>query len=162
MLRSLFAVLLLCPAAAQAVEVGDQAPTFRLPALEGDGEVALADHRGKVVYLDFWASWCPPCLESLPQLEALRRELPAKDFQILAINLDKDPRKALAFLARRPVGYPSGSDPEGLWPERFDIPTMPTAYLIDRSGVVRYVHEGFHEGDLDQLRARIRELLKGR
>jgi thiol-disulfide isomerase/thioredoxin len=163
MLRSLIAVvlLLLCPAAAQAVEVGDEAPAFRLPALGGRDEVALKAYRGKVVYLDFWASWCPPCLQSLPQLEKLRGELPASDFQIVAINLDQDPEKALAFLAKRPVGYPSASDPEGVWPERFEIPTMPTGYLIDRKGVVRHVHEGFHDGDLDALRTRIRALLKG-
>jgi peroxiredoxin len=158
-LRAVCAALWLWPAVATAVDVGDEAPAFRLPALGAEGTVSLAEHRGKVVFLDFWASWCPPCLSSVPQLEELRREFSGSDFQIVAINIDRDPRKALAFLAKHSVAYPSASDPEGEWPKRFDIPTMPTSFLIDRKGVVRHVHAGFRDGDLDALRARVRELL---
>lgn len=158
-LRILCASLWLCPALAGAVDVGEQAPEFRLPALGADGSVRLADYRGVVVFLDFWASWCPPCLSSLPQLDALRGEFPSDQFQIVAINVDRDPRKALAFLARHPVGYPSASDPKGEWPERFGVPTMPSSYLIDRQGVVRHVHAGFRDGDIEKLRAQIAALL---
>lgn len=163
-LQAACALLWLWPSAAAAVGVGEKAPGFRLPALGAGGDVSLAEHRGKVVYLDFWASWCPPCLSSIPQLEGLRKEFPAGDFQILAINIDRDPAKALAFLAKHSVGYPSGSDPKGEWPKRFDIPTMPTSFLIDAEGVVRHVHPGFRDGDLDALRQRIRQMLgaKGR
>lgn len=161
LLTTLSLLLWLWPQAAGAVGVGDEAPTFRLPALGGKGSVSLAEHRGKVVYLDFWASWCPPCLVSLPLLDGLRQEFPSRDFQVIAVNLDRDPRKALDFLARRPVGYPSASDPDGVLPERFELPTMPTSFLIDRQGVVRHVHEGFRPEDIDGLRQRIRRLLGG-
>ncbi len=154
-----WASLWLWPAPAGAVGVGEQAPDFRLPALGGDGSVRLGAYRGKVVFLDFWASWCPPCLSSLPQLEALRGEFPSDQFQIVAINVDRDPRKALELLARHPVGYPSASDPKGEWPERFAVPTMPSSYLIDRQGVVRHVHAGFRDGDIEALRAQIAALL---
>ena len=164
--RVCFALLWLWPAAclllggaAGAAGVGERAPEFQLPRLGGKGTVELARHRGTVVYLDFWASWCPPCLTSLPLLEEMRKEFPADRFQVLAINVDRDPRKALEFLARRPVGYPSASDPEGVWPERFAIPTMPTSFLIDGSGVIRHVHEGFRAEDMDGLRERVRRLL---
>ncbi len=158
------ALLLLClqPAAALAIGIGDEAPRFELPQLGGDQTIALAEYRGKVVYLDFWASWCAPCLSALPALETLRRELPAQDFQIVAINIDQDPRKALQLLARKPVGYPSGSDPQGEWPGRFGIPTMPTSYLIDREGVVRYVHPGFRDGDLEEIRKQVLGLIEAR
>jgi peroxiredoxin len=159
-LRVLCAVLWLWPGLAGAVDVGQEAPAFQLPALGADGQVSLGDYRGKVVFLDFWASWCPPCLSSLPQLDSLRVELSGSDFQIVAINVDRDPSKAIEFLARHPVGYPSASDPEGEWPERFGIPTMPTSYLIDRRGVVRHVHPGFRDGDIETLRAHIREMLR--
>jgi peroxiredoxin len=145
--------------AANAVERGAAAPGFSAPALTGGGNVSLAAYRGKVVYVDFWASWCPPCLESLPQFEALRKELPSDRFQIVAINLDKDPAKARAFLAKHPIGYPSASDPQGKIPGSFGLETMPTSYLIDERGVVRYVHEGFRKGDIDEIRAQIQKLL---
>jgi thiol-disulfide isomerase/thioredoxin len=145
--------------AASAVERGAPAPSFSAPALAGGGNVSLSAYHDKVVYLDFWASWCPPCLESLPQFEQLRAEFPANRFQIVAVNLDKDPAKARAFLAKHPVGYPSGSDPDGKIPGSFGLKTMPTSYLIDERGVVRYVHEGFRKGDLEEIRSQIRELV---
>ena len=73
--------------------------------------------------------------------------------------MDRDLEHARRFLERRPVGYPSASDPEGLLPTRFGIETMPTAFLIDRDGIVRHVHRGFRRGDVDDLRVRIRALV---
>ena len=145
------------PAAAQ--EVGERAPSFSLPNLDGQGSVSLDEHRGKVVYLDFWASWCPPCLTSLPILDELRGEFPADRFQVVAVNVDSDPEKARKFLKKRPVGYPSASDPKGQLPPRFAIETMPTSFLIDEKGVVRYVHPGFRKTDVDPLREKIRALI---
>jgi peroxiredoxin len=147
---------------ATALDAGDRAPAFALPALDGGGRLDLAEYRGKVVWLDFWASWCPPCLTSLPELEKLRKQMPAKDFQILAVNLDKDPGKALSFLKKNPVGYPSASDPEGSLPEKFGLQTMPTSYLIDRDGTIRLVHEGYRSGDIDTIRREVRKLVEGR
>lgn len=145
----------------QALDAGDTAPAFTLPALEGDDPVGLEQYRGKVVWLDFWASWCPPCLSSLPELEKLRKQVPAKDFQIVAINLDKDPKKAKKFLARNPVGYPSATDPDGKLPEMFGLQTMPTSYLIDRDGTIRLVHEGYRSGDIKTIRREVRKLVEG-
>jgi thiol-disulfide isomerase/thioredoxin len=156
------ATLLLVGGAASAVDVGQLAPEFKAPALDGGKSISLAAHRGKVVYLDFWASWCPPCLTSLPLLEKLRKEFPSDQFQILAVNVDQDPGKALKFLERTQVGYPSATDPKGRIPESFGIETMPTSFLIDRSGVVRYVHHGFRKGDVGPLRERIESLVAPR
>lgn len=160
-LPSLFLVCALLAAAlpAAAVESGDPAPDFRLPALSGPMPLSLSEYRGKVVYLDFWASWCGPCLVSLPLLEELRREFSPRDFQVLAVNLDDDPSKARRFLDKRPVGYPSAHDPKGAVPGRFGVETMPTSYLIDRQGVVRHVHPGFRKADIEDLRQRVRALV---
>ena len=154
--------LCLVAGSAGAVGSGDPAPAFSARSLTGPNTLTLAEHRGKVVYLDFWASWCGPCLVSLPALEELRGEFPGEQFQILAVNLDEDPSKARAFLERNPVGYPSAHDPKGQVPGRYGLETMPTSYLIDRKGVVRYVHEGFRKGDVDELRAQIRAALEER
>ena len=77
----------------------------------------------------------------------------------IAINVDREPERAQKFLADHPVGYPSASDPEGKLPAVFGLQTMPTSYLIDRKGVVRYVHRGYHAGDDATIREHIRELL---
>jgi thiol-disulfide isomerase/thioredoxin len=153
------ALLFAVAAPAPALEEGERAPQFHAPRLDGDGGVSLGDFRGKVVYLDFWASWCAPCLVSLPVLEELRQEFPADRFQILAVNLDREPAKARSFLRKRNIGYPSATDPEGRIPDTFGLETMPTSYLIDAEGVVRHVHTGFRKSDVGDIRARIKGLL---
>jgi thiol-disulfide isomerase/thioredoxin len=152
-------MLPLVTGAASALSTGDTAPIFKAAMLDGDGQLDLATYRGKVVYLDFWASWCPPCLTSLPVLESLRKEFPEESFQVVAINLDQDPRKALKFLEKVQIGYPSGADPKGRIPTSFGLKTMPTSYLIDADGVIRFVHEGFRKSDVDLLRDKISGLV---
>ena len=144
-----------------AVELGDEAPAFSAPGL-GGGTVSLAAHRGKVVYLDFWASWCGPCAKSLPALDQLRKEFAPGDFQIVAVNLDRNPAVAAKFLKQRPVGYPSAIDPKGSLPARFGVEAMPTSFLIDREGVVQYVHRGFRDTDVEPLRRQIQKLVAAR
>lgn len=152
--------LALAAAPAAALEEGDRAPSFAAPSLTGEGTVELGAHRGKVVYLDFWASWCAPCLTAIPEIEEMRAEFPADEFQIIAVNLDQKKKKALRFLKKNPIGYPSASDPKGRLPGQYGVDTMPTSYLIDRDGVIRYVHRGFSRGDGSKLREEIRALLR--
>jgi thiol-disulfide isomerase/thioredoxin len=154
----LFALLL--TGAAGALQQGDRAPALDGKRLDGQGRLSLEKLRGKVVYLDFWASWCKPCAVSLPALDQLRKEFPAEDFVVLAVNVDSDPAVARTFLSRRPVGYPSVADPEGQIPVRFGVETMPTSFLIDRNGVIRRVHRGFRASDVPELRAAIQELVR--
>ena len=152
-------LLALLAAPAGALGPGDPAPAWSAPALTGGDPVSLASARGKVVYLDFWASWCVPCRNSLPLLEELRQEFPADRFAVVAVNLDREPDAGRRFLAKAKIGYPSASDPEGRIPASFGVETMPTSYLIDRSGVIRFVHRGFQKSDVPELRRRIAELV---
>lgn len=158
LIASLAGALGLGPDVAVALQSGDAAPGFSAPTLKGQ-TLSLAGYRGKVVYLDFWASWCAPCATSLPLIDALRDEFASGDFAVLAVNVDRDRAKAEDFLRKRPIGYPSVLDPQGELPVRFGVKTMPTSFLIDRQGVIRYVHRGFRKGDEQTLRAHIRELL---
>jgi peroxiredoxin len=153
---ALLTTALVAPAA--ALEQGDKAPDFSAPGVAG-GTISLASYRGKVVYLDFWASWCGPCAQALPALDKLRQEFGADDFQVVAVNVDREPRLAQAFLKKRPIGYPSAIDPKGSLPARFGVASMPTSFLIDRSGVVRHVQRGFRSGDVDPLREKIHKLV---
>lgn len=159
--------VLLCAGAAPAVDSGEPAPNFTAPVLnhpvlEDGAPLSLESYRGKVIYLDFWASWCAPCAISLPVLDALGDEFGADRFQVVAVNVDRDPRRAEDFLAKRPVGYPSVTDPEGKLPVQFGVETMPTSFLIDQKGVIRHVHRGFREGDEEALRHKIHELMRSR
>jgi thiol-disulfide isomerase/thioredoxin len=151
-------LLALAPAAG-AIQAGDEAPVVEGPALGGPGKLSLGDLRGKVVYVDFWASWCAPCATALPVLDGFRDEFGAQGFDVFAVNVDQNPKQGKVFLTRRPVGYESLSDPKGKYPSLFGVETMPTSFLIDRKGVIRYVHKGFRKQDVDELRKEIRKLV---
>lgn len=128
-----------------AVESGAKAPAFSLPALqnlEAGSTLSLSDYKGKVVYVDFWASWCGPCRQSLPILNDVRAKHASKGFEVIAVNVDENTMDAVDFLVKHPVDYPIVSDPEAKTPEAYNLKGMPTAYLIDKNGVVRHVHEG--------------------
>ncbi len=160
--RALLIVVLCLPLLVQAapVSVGQQAPAIDLPLLPaGPKNIQLADLRGKVVYVDFWASWCGPCRVSFPLLEKMRTELSPRGFEILAINVDEFVEDALKFLMERPVSYLIAYDPQGATPQAYGIRGMPTGFLIDRTGVVRKVHQGFRKSDAGKLRAEIVKLL---
>lgn len=135
------------------------APVFQARTLVGGENISLSDFRGKVVYLDFWASWCPPCAASLPWMEALRVEFAAGGFEVLAVNVDEDPADGIRFLRRTPVSYPVLGDAEGDIAELYDVREMPSSYLIDRRGVLRRVHRGFNGRDAVVLRDAVSRLM---
>jgi thiol-disulfide isomerase/thioredoxin len=144
---------------AAGVAVGQVVPAVRLPDLSGAGEISLESLRGKVVYVDFWASWCGPCRVAFPVLDQLRGELGPKGFEVLAINVDEVESDAKQFLSEMPVSYMVVRDAEGVTPQTFGILGMPTGYLIDRQGMVREIHQGFRKNDGDKLRTAIIALL---
>ena len=153
------ALALLASGPAQAVSEGEIAPGFSLPTL-GDGpERSLAESHGKVRYLDFWASWCAPCRVSIPAMVDLQTELGGKDFEVLAINVDKQPEDALRFLGRYPVNYVNLSDPQGVVAAAYALPGMPTSFVIDRDGRITLMHAGFRRGDMEAIRGHILKLL---
>ena len=153
----LTAILLCAPA--YPTERGDVAPSFESPELFDNGTVALADYAGKVVLIDFWASWCAPCRDSLPLLSRLHAALVDRGFEVLAINIDEDLDDGRRFLTTYPVGYTVLSDQAGGVAKSYGLTTMPTSFLVDRRGIVRYVHKGFDAGDIEKIRAQTLRIL---
>lgn len=158
----LVALLVSFSASTFAVSAGEMAPNFKLPGIKTGKLTSLKRYRGKVVYLDFWASWCGPCRQSLPMLNELRKELKASGFEVVAVNLDEDVADAKAFLKQFPVSYPILLDPKGKVPQKYELPGMPTSFLIDRKGKVRNVHIGFKKQDIKKIRKEVISLLKKR
>lgn len=145
---------------AYAVSVGDDAPSFRARTLNGNETISNADLAGKVVFVDFWASWCPPCLKSLPEFEQLQTSFSGRgDVVVLAINLDENPEDAQDFVDNLNVTYKILEDKEGVIPESFGVNAMPTSYIIDKTGTIRYVHSGYKSGDVNKIKAEIEKLL---
>jgi peroxiredoxin len=140
--------------------VGAPAPAFELADVSGRGVQSLAAHAGKVVVLDFWATWCEPCKLSFPAYQRLSAEL-GKDVVIVAVSQDEDARGIPAFLADTGAKFPVVWDDGKSVARAYDPPTMPTAFVIDQSGIVRFVHAGYRAGDEATLKEEARSLLRG-
>lgn len=107
-------------------------------------QVNLSDYKGKVVYLDFWASWCKPCQRSFPWMNDMQAKYGDKGFTIIAINLDSERELADDFLRKLPAHFPVAYDPQGNSAQSYKLKGMPTSYLIDKAGNLRIAHQGFH------------------
>jgi cytochrome c biogenesis protein CcmG, thiol:disulfide interchange protein DsbE len=137
---------------------------FSLPALRGGAPIELAHYRGKVVYVDVWASWCAPCLRSMPELDALRVKFRGHPFEVVAVNVDSEVAAARAFLERVGTRYPAAFDRDGLQLRKrildeSDLRGLPVGFLLDGRGNVRLVHRGYSPGQSAFLSEHIETLL---
>jgi thiol-disulfide isomerase/thioredoxin len=144
---------------ANATDVGQPAPQFTLPTLQSDQPTALKQYAGKVIYLDFWASWCAPCRTSFPLLNKLHEKLKAQGFEVVAVNLDEDKANAEKFLKEFPVSFTVLRDAKGEWADQFVVESMPTSFILDKQGVVQNIHHGFASADIKELEEKITKLL---
>jgi len=136
------------------------APDWTLPAIQNaDGNLSMSDFRGKITYIDFWASWCGPCRLSLPALNSLNDEFADDPVQFLAISIDVVEEDAWDFLKRYSVDYPVVIDTEGDIARMFAVDGMPSGYLLDTEGRVREIHIGFKRGDEQKLAESIKKML---
>jgi cytochrome c biogenesis protein CcmG/thiol:disulfide interchange protein DsbE len=138
-LQALFCVLMATPGLASPLDVG-----------------AL---NGRVVYLDFWASWCAPCRQSFPWMESMRKAYDTQGLTVLAINVDHDRADADRFLQQFHPGFDVRFDPQGVWAEQYKVSGMPTSIIIDRHGIVSFKHVGFWPEDSKVSAQEIRQLL---
>ena len=135
----------------------NQAPEINLPGINGN--VQLEDYKGKVVYLDFWASWCLPCKKSFPWMNEMKKNYAEQGFEVVAINLDKERKLADEFLAEVDVNFTIAYDESGQSASLYKLKGMPSSYLIGRDGKVYASHIGFRDKDKLQLEQTIKNLL---
>ncbi len=144
-----------------AIDVGARAPEIGARTLDGR-RIRMADLRGKVVIVDFWASWCDPCREEMPVLERMYQRYKDQGLVVVGVSVDRNARNARGFLRRTPVSFPIVHDGGHGIADRYSPPRMPSSYIIDRRGVIRHVHEGFRSGDGQRMEREVRALLRER
>lgn len=133
------------------------APDFRLPSVTGN--VAMHDLRGKVVLVDFWASWCVPCRQSFPWMSSISDRYAAQGLVIVAINLDKKQSAADAFLRAFPATFAVAFDPSGKTAESFNVQAMPSTFIVNRDGQIVYTHQGFDAAKASAVEEKLKEAL---
>jgi peroxiredoxin len=154
-----FAYVRLAANKGYALRAGAEAPGFRLPSL-GGGEVDLASHRGKVVVLNFWATWCPPCVAEMPSLERLHRALSPEGLSVVTVSTDEDREDLRAFVSQRGLTLPVLLDPGGrVAAGAYRTTGYPETFLLDREGrILRHV-VGPAEWDSPEMLADLRRAL---
>ncbi|MCA9582183.1 MAG: TlpA family protein disulfide reductase [Myxococcales bacterium] len=145
------------PSGAHALSTGERAPEIGLQDLDGK-VVKMADLRGKVVLIDFWATWCKPCKAELPVLQKLQKKY-GSDLVVVAVSVDRDPSKVRAFLKELGVSVRAVVDAEHRVAGRYAPPKMPSSYIADGKGIIKFVHEGFKAADAATFDREIKSLI---
>ncbi len=159
MMKGLFFWLLVATSIdnCHAIDKDTIAPVFDLRGQQG--QVKLVDYKGKVVYLDFWASWCGPCRKSFPWMNEMQAKYAAHGLQIIAVNVDAKMEDANLFLTVTPAHFLIGFDPTGNTPRNYAIKGMPTSILIGVDGKIIFQHAGFKDDDKNALEIKIEQAL---
>ncbi len=148
------------PETEQMLQLDSPAPEFALPDLGGQ-TVALNDFKGKVVMIEFWATWCGPCRMSMPLMETLQKEF-ANDMVLLAVNLQENKEEVLDYVRAQGVHSRVLLDEEGSVGSVYGADSIPMQILIDRKGIVRHIQAGLGQGTASQLRSQIQKLVSMR
>ncbi|MBI5279829.1 MAG: TlpA family protein disulfide reductase [Burkholderiales bacterium] len=157
-IRGVVLALVFTPLAGLCAQPGQPAP--EIVATGAKGPVRLADYRGKVLYVDFWASWCVPCRLSFPWMNEMQAKYEANGLRIVGINVDRKPADAARFLERTPAKFEIAYDPAGNTPRAYGVKAMPSSFLVGPDGQVIATHRGFTEEDRPALERSIRQALK--
>jgi peroxiredoxin len=153
------AVIMASTAFAAAGDSSGPAPAFTLTTLEGQPS-GLSQYKGQVVMVNFWATWCGPCQQEMPLLDQMYKKYKPAGFTLIGVNVDKEAPAVKALLTRKPVSFPVLLDPANSVSKAYHVDEMPSSVIIDRKGVIRYVHRGYKPGDENDYQDRIRQLIR--
>lgn len=153
-------ILILFPSVIFSQIISREAPGFSGYSASGE-QINLSDYKGKILILDFWASWCGPCKQEFPFLIDLYNKYSDKNFSVLAVNLDENSSSMEKFIANqgKDVPFKIISDTKGKFAELYKVEAMPSSFVIDKNGIVRYAHIGFTSSDKDKFTGEIEKLL---
>lgn len=139
--------------------IGSPAPGFALDTANGKGRFDLAKVKGKVVVVDFWATWCDPCKKSFPKLQELYTKYNASGMELVGISEDEESSGIAEFGnshgAKFPLAWDNGKSIAGQWQPK----SMPSTFVVDRNGIVRFAHLGYHDGDEAEIEKEVKSLL---
>ncbi len=152
-------ISLVCVSLTGAASVKGPAPNFTLKSLSGKN-LKLSEMTGNVVLINFWASWCGPCREEMPLLNALHKKYEPLGFTVLGVNVEEDMEGAMNFLGHVPVDFPILLDNTNKVSKQYKVVAMPTTVVVDRDGNMRYLHEGYKPGDEKKYRQMIKKLVR--
>ena len=157
----LIATLLFAPSFfAYPANLGETAPAFSLESISGSEPVELGSQTAKILYIDFWASWCGPCKLSFPSMIKLKELFKDDPFEIIAISVDADSKAAKKFLDSYKVNFQVALDPDGVVAEKYALPGMPSSFLLDQDRKLIAMHKGFRKSDFTKIKEEIEEALK--
>ncbi|MCU7853502.1 MAG: TlpA family protein disulfide reductase [Candidatus Thiodiazotropha sp. (ex Monitilora ramsayi)] len=142
-----------------ATNTSGPAPDFTLKSRSGEN-IKLSELRGQVVMINFWASWCGPCRQEMPILDQLYQRYEPMGFTLLGVNVEEDSAAAEKVLREIPVSFPVLYDSKNQVSENYQVRAMPSTFLIDRDGKVRYLHKGYKPGYEDEYQQQVRELIR--
>ncbi len=146
-------------AALAADPIGQPAPGFSLPLRGGPAPLGLEQLRGQVVMVNFWASWCEPCRKEFPLLDQIYKKYRPAGFTLIGVNVEPDAKDAEGFIAKTPVTFPIVFDKDSAVSKLYRVSGMPTTVLIDRKGVLRWVHRSYVPGDENEYLNQVRAIL---
>lgn len=161
MKNNLITVLLFIMLPSMVFAVPDIGPAenFTLKSAQGSN-IRLSEYRGQVVLINFWASWCGPCRQEMPHLDALQKKYETLGFTVFGVNVEQDRKMADQVLRDIPVTFPILFDENNTVSELYDVDAMPATVLVDRNGDIRFVHRGYKSGYEDEYERQIRTLIK--
>jgi cytochrome c biogenesis protein CcmG/thiol:disulfide interchange protein DsbE len=145
---------------AYSADLGETAPAFSLKSISGPEPVELESQTEKILYIDFWASWCGPCKLSFPSMIKLKELFKDDPFEIIAISVDADSESAKKFLDSYKINFKVALDSAGVAAEKYALPGMPSSYLLDQDRKVIAKHKGFRKSDFTKIKEEIEEALK--
>jgi peroxiredoxin len=155
----LFLIFIVTPVMAAMPSIGSPAPDFTLRSNSGIN-LKLSEHRGEVIMINFWATWCGPCRQEMPELDRLYQKYRKTGFLLLGVSVDDKPEAARAMAQQLKVSFPVLFDDRKQASRLYDVDAMPSTLLVDRHGVVRFVHRGYRAGVEKQYEEKLRELLR--
>ena len=144
---------------AESATISGPAPNFTLKSLSGKN-IKLSELTGNVVLINFWASWCGPCRQEMPFLNAIHNKYKPLGFTVLGVNVEEQVANAKSFISERPVGFPILLDSKNRVSKLYKVIAMPTTVVIDRDGKIRFIHLGYQAGDEAKYRKMVKTLVR--